>query len=79
MQYGNCVIWAILQKLKYGGYIKVEKLKPYRFVPRAWYSSDGISWYRFAPVKPVTHPSKIQRILPYHVLLFKGKVIKSES
>ena len=72
-------MWAVIQKLKYGGKIRIERLQPYKFVPRAWYSPDGIEWYRFAPVKPVLRPSKLQKMFPLHVLVFKGKIIKSTS
>lgn len=76
MKYGNCVVWAFLQKIKHGGFIRVERLKPYAFVPRAYYSKDGQTWYRFAPVKPVTKPNALQKYFPYHVIVFRGKILK---
>ncbi len=76
MKYGNCIIWAFTQKFLRGGIVKVELLKPYWFVPRAFYSPDGENWFRFAPDNPVLSPTILQKIFPIHVLLFKGHVKK---
>ena len=75
----NCVLWALGQKWQYGGYIKINKTPRYFFVPRAKWSPDGITWYRFAPLVPVKHPTLLQNIFPLHVLFFEGHVIETNS
>lgn len=76
MKYGNCLLWACKQKLRHGGYIKVTRLRPYLFVPRAKWSQDKVTWYRYTPYTPVLRPTRFQRWVPYHVILFKGYVKK---
>lgn len=76
MKYGNCLLWAIKQKLTQGGYIKITRLRPYWFVPRTKWSKDKITWYRYAPYAPVLRPTTRQKWFPFHVILFKGYVKK---
>lgn len=70
----NCLFWAIAQKIKHGGFIKITKTPGYPFVPRTFWSLNKTIWYRFAPAQPVKNPTFFQKYFPFHVILFKGAV-----
>ncbi len=78
MKYGNCLIWVVSQYITKGGYIKIQLYPDYFYVPRTYWSIDGNTWYRYTPCFPILHPTKIQNLFPFHVLLFEGYVKKVE-
>jgi len=75
----NCLFWALSQKFKYGGIIKIRKTPGYYCVPRTSWSPDGITWYRFVPKHRVKNPTLLQNLLPFHVLYFEGYVIGTKG
>jgi hypothetical protein len=79
MKYGNCLIWAILQKIHYGGYLRFEAISNLPGIPRTFWSPDKKIWYRYKPLKPVIRPTKFQKIFPYYILLFKGRVVQDNG
>lgn len=49
--YSNCLIWALRQEARNGGYIKSRR--SVRGWWRHWlWSADGVKWVSFSPVKP---------------------------
>jgi hypothetical protein len=74
--YGNCIYWALKQKITVGGYLKVQKTPKYWYIPRMSWSSDKVVWHGFVPLVPVRTPSFLQNLVPIHTFWFKGRVVR---
>lgn len=76
----NCLIFAI-QRLCDDGYLIVRKSR-YGWWPHFIYakSIDGVEVENFVPFKHIDWKSLPwwQRVIPVHIVLFKGKVINND-
>lgn len=65
----NCLIWALTQKIRYGGKVKIVRFLPLpRFI---WINKNGESYF-FKPI----NPKRIWIQAFIHKLWFTGKVSK---
>ena len=79
MKRSNCVVWALRQKLRHGGRIRVRRSPDYPLLPRAAWSDDGRTWYRFTHARPLRNPAGLRKWLPLHALWFRGQPRKDTT
>ena len=75
----NCWTYAIRQRIKNGGRIRIQ-WKAYGWVPRLkWQSNDGHIEY-YMPLKRVKWETLplYKKLFPLHILSFDGKVVREE-
>jgi hypothetical protein len=48
----NCLVWAVRQWMREGGYIAARRSRHWRFVPHVLWSADLVTWLGFAPLDP---------------------------
>ncbi len=68
MTHGNCVIWALRQKLRHGGQLHFQWSPDFVCMPRASWSPDGARWFRFVGAVPRWHNALWFRGAPRRVL-----------
>lgn len=76
MRRGNCLAWALLQKMKHGGHIRIRRSPTYPMLPRTAWSQDGKSWLRYHFITPPVAVTPWMKWLPVHAVWFRGKVIR---
>lgn len=76
----NCWTYAITHRLKYGGRIHVE-WKAYGYIPRLKWQPEGSEYLEYyVAVKRIKWESLkwYQKLFPFHVLDFDGKIVKEK-
>lgn len=74
----NCLIVALVLWWRRGGYVIVRKSRTTWIPHFMWARSiDGVEIVEYKPVRPVQHP--LLRLLPVHVLLFRGRIRKGKG
>jgi hypothetical protein len=81
MRYGNCLVWAVLQRLRFGGKLRVVRSPVFPLIPRASWSSaryPGV-WLRYHDSSLPSAPTCPQKWMPVRALVFAGRVIVEPS
>jgi hypothetical protein len=72
MRRGNCVVWALMQRRRHGGVIRIRRSPVYPLLPRASWSPDGSTWFRYMHTNPLRNPHGLKKWLPLHAIWFAG-------
>jgi hypothetical protein len=70
LPYSNCLIYALTQWCRYGGYVAM-RTSHWGWFPHFLWSPDLVKWWAYVPLKPARHWCP--------PLLFRGQVEEDAS